>query len=82
MAQDDFLLVVPNEWIELENAAACITMHMQMTQLQELIANQEWIPVSQLLEDCNVIQPNTLISDARIVKAGAGEDSWKVWYKL
>lgn len=74
----EFLMVVPPDFIEAVDADALIRAS-DATAVASYIANGEWTPVSQLLEDGGYIAPNTLVSDARMFDTGG---VFRFWYKL
>ncbi len=82
MAVDDFLLVVGDGWIEINNATEFVRTTTGEPQMIEFISNGEWPQLSQYLEDYGLIEPNSIITDARIINTGSGEDNIKMWFKL
>lgn len=73
----EFLMVVPSDFIELQNAAEWLpTVDPEM--IQRLVNERDWNSLSQILENSGVIEQNGTISDARYIDAGDGA---RFWYK-
>lgn len=71
MDHDNFLLVTPEGWTEVQNASALVRQGgMDENQLATLIAGHDWPPVTQWAEDVNLIQSGQVITDARIFDLG------------
>lgn len=71
----DFLMVVPEGWIEVQNAADWLRSVDEM-RIATLITENDWPALSQILEDSGSIAPNTVIQDARLIDAGDGPRFW------
>jgi hypothetical protein len=82
MAINDFILVVGDGWIEIQNATHFINTTTGEAQMLEMIGNGEYPQISQYLEDAGFIEPNTTISNARMINTGATEDNLRMWYVL
>lgn len=71
------MVVIEDGWTEIADMPAVLAV-APYDSLYDKVVNQEWVNLSQNLEDAGIIAPNTVISDARIINA-AGDI--KMWYK-
>lgn len=76
---DDFLLVAGMNWIEVENP---LEKFPDPYTIQDLAYNQDWFPLSQHFEDAGLIEPNTLIAEARVINTGNTPADIRIWYRL
>ena len=78
---NDFLLVTPSGWIELENAATQFaSVAADPTTVQDLTVNQDWNALSIPLEELGLLNPNELIIDARFINTEREVDGYRFWY--
>jgi len=78
---DDFLLIVPEGWIELENASAQFgSQAVDVTTLTNLVQGQEWIPISTALEELGFLGANEIIVNARLINTAEDENDYRFWY--
>ena len=78
---NDFLLVTPSGWIELENAATQFaSMGVDPGTVQDLTVGRDWIGLSTPLEELGLLNPNELIIDARFINTEREVDGYRFWY--
>jgi hypothetical protein len=79
-SHNNFLLVTPDGWTELENAPEILFSQGGLATVSDLINNTDWPALSQLLENAGVIAENTQITEARVINTQIGETAYRFWY--
>lgn len=74
----DFLLVVPEGYIEIENAQLWLNKN-DPSQILGFIIDKNWEQLSHLLEASNYIPEAHVVQDARLIDAGSG---YRFWFKM
>jgi len=78
---DDFLLIVSEVWIELENAPAQFeSQGVDLITLTDQVQNQDWFPLSGVLEELGFLGNNEVILNARLINTAEGEHNYRFWY--
>lgn len=82
MSGSDFLLITAPDWTEVQNATVLVRTMMDEQHMANLIASDDWGPVTQWGEDVGLLQPGQQIIDARLFDLGAGpggEPNFRFW---
>lgn len=74
----EFLMVVPEGWIELADGQAFVDLHTE-AQLLDLIQSDQLAAIEAMLQDGGVIAPDATMVDFRMFRDG---DSYRVWYRV
>lgn len=80
---NDFLLVTPGGWIELENAPAQFaSVSVDPATVQDLTMGRDWNNLSTPLQELGLLDSasNELIIDARFINTEAGVNEYRFWY--
>ena len=75
---DEFLVVVPPEWIELADSAAIVS-EVGENWISGVIINETWYEIEQVLERLGVLPEGKNVIGLRMVNNGEG--TIKLWAK-
>ncbi len=83
MASEDFVMVVPPGWIEIENADDLIAAWPGgEIEIQDYIARKSWGQIDSLLDDNGVLPAGMTTEEARLFSTGDEGGSPRLWVKL
>lgn len=71
----EFLMVIPEGWVELENPQALIDQ-AGAEWFAGVIANNTLYEIDQLLEQLGINRPGFVLDGFRLINAGAGYRIW------
>ena len=78
---DNFLLITPGGWIELENAPAQFSSQgVDIDTLTNQVHGLEWFNISGTLEELGFLGNNEVILNARIINTEEGIANYRFWY--
>lgn len=77
----EFLMVVPPEYVEIQNATEVIRTTCGQDGMAAVIRNQAWWEVSQFMDMVGLLVPGTGVHDARMFDTGDEGEPLRLFIK-
>jgi hypothetical protein len=78
---DNFLLITPEGWTELANPSV-VFVGYDLAQIAEFCSQNDYGILSGAMEVAEVIAPNTMITQGRVINTGPTIETMRFWYQL
>jgi hypothetical protein len=72
----DFLLVVPDGWVEIPNDPEWIGSVIDVTYLNSLLSEQQWLDIDNLLTSMVALPEGKTVAQARLIQTDTGYRFW------
>lgn len=78
MAVNDFVMVIPPGWAEIEDGQAFVDQHTE-AQLLDLLSYSNLAAIEAMLQDGGQIPMDAAMADFRMFRDG---ETYRIWYRL
>lgn len=79
---DNFLLIVPDGWVEIEDGENFVNRHWGISGLMAIIADQLWSDISSALDEDGILPAGMAVVEARFFNVSEENMTMRLWLRF